>query len=91
MPDLPLNNLQQELNTLDAMFEVLSPKEAALFRAQVARVNAATIVLLNELECNHAHLRGVIARAVQDVRLDFVAQEHDLESTRRERDILRGI
>lgn len=90
MPEPPLNDLQQELDTLDLMCGALSPREADLFRSQVLRVVAAMQVLLGGLRDNHDALRRVVAEAVDDVRLDLVAQEHDLEATRRERDDLRG-
>ena len=85
-----VNSLDQEFDTLDAMIGLLSPREAAAFSDQVDRIKEAMLALLQGLTTEHEHLRLVVAEAIQDVKLDLAATEHDLESTRRERDTLLG-
>ena len=84
-----VNPIDQEFETLDGMVGLLPIRESAAFRDQIDRIKEAMLALLTDLTKEHEKLRKTVAEAIQDVKMEVAATEHDLESTRRERDALK--
>lgn len=88
--ELPINDVANEIKTLEAMFKAFSPGECFVLQAQLNRIKTAQLGTLTKLVEQFEIQRRTIVEAINDVMLEVTMTQHDLESTRRERDALKN-